>query len=67
MTEIYGTIINQLKNKHKIFIITEYKGIYSLIEHDPVFDITDVLLRVSDLEFVMHTVKQQLKGDISEA
>ena len=59
--EIYGTIINQVKYKHKLFIITEYEGIYSLIEHHLAFDITNVILRCSDIEYIEFKLKEELK------
>ena len=59
--QIYGTIINQVKYKHKLFIITDCEGIYSLIEHHLAFDITNVILRCSDIEFIEFKLKEELK------
>ena len=59
--EIYGTIIDQVKYKHKLFIITDCEGIYSLIEHHLAFDITNVILRCSDIGYIEFKLKEELK------
>lgn len=59
--EIYGTIIDQVKYKQKLFIITDCEGIYSLIEHHLAFDITNVILRCSDIGYIEFKLKEELK------
>lgn len=61
MTTNFGTIIDTIHYKQKIFIVTENDGIYSLIEHHKGFDITNVILRCSDIEYIEFKLKEELK------
>ena len=49
------------KHKHFVYLICEQDMIYSLICHDLKNDISDILLRVSDLEYVEFRLKEEMK------
>ena len=59
--EIMGRIIDIKKYKHFVYLICEQDMIYSLICHDLKNDISDILLRVSDLEFLEFRLKEEMK------
>ena len=61
MTIFYGTIIDTVYYKNKVFLICDKDGIYSLIEHDKVFDITNVIIRCSDIQYIEFKLKEELR------
>lgn len=61
MTEILGRIIDMKKHKQFVYLVCEQDTIYSLICHDLKNDISDILLRVSDLEYVEFRLKEEMK------
>ena len=46
VTTNFGTVIDTVYFKSKVYIVCEKDLIYSLIVHDKVFDVTDVLIRL---------------------
>ena len=57
----YGKIVDSVKMGQKIYIITEHRGIFSLIEHEKGFDITNIVIRCSSLEMIEEVIKNELK------
>ena len=58
MPTFYGQIIYTRKHKNKIYIICNDNEIYSLIEHDLINDVTDVIKRVSDIDYIEYLLKK---------
>lgn len=58
----YGHIVDCTKINEKIYVITEYRGIFSLIEHDKGFDITNVVIRCSQIDYVEEILRDLLKN-----
>lgn len=58
----YGKIVDCIKISEKIYIITENRGIFSLIEHHKGFDITNVIIRVSQLDYIEEILRDLLKN-----
>ena len=58
----YGKIVDSLQIGQKIYIITENRGIFSLIEHQKGFDITSVVIRCSKIDYVEEILKNLLKN-----
>ena len=61
--EMIGRVIEMKKHKHFVYLICEQDMIYSLICHDLKNDISDILLRVSDLEYVEFRLKEEMKSN----
>lgn len=60
----YGKIIDMVDSIEmcqKIYIITENHGIFSLIEHQKDFDITNVIIRCSEIDYIEEILKNLLK------
>ena len=57
----FGTVKEQCQYKNKVYFICEYNGIYSLIEHDMVYNITNPILRCSDCDYVSFKLREELK------
>ena len=64
MTTNFGTIIDEVHYKNKVYIVCELNEIYSLILHDKVFNITDVLCRCSDIQYIEFLIKEKMKNEI---
>ena len=58
----YGKIVDVIKKNRKVYVITENYGIFSLIEHDKGFDITKVIIRVSEIDYVEEILRDLLKN-----
>ena len=59
----YGQVIDRIEmpKYNKVFFITDLDGIYSLIEVNYVFNVENVILRVSDLQYIEFKLKEELK------
>ena len=64
MTTNFGTIIDTIHYKNKVYIVCEKDLIYSLIVHDKVFDVTDILIRCSDIQYIEFLIKEKMKNEI---
>ena len=64
VTTNFGTVIDTVHFKNKVYIVCEKDLIYSLIVHDKVFDITDVLIRCSDIQYIEFLIKEKMKNEI---
>ena len=64
VTTNFGTVIDTVYFKNKVYIVCEKDLIYSLIVHDKVFDVTDVLIRVSDIQYIEFLIKEKIKNEI---
>lgn len=64
VTTNFGTVIDTVYFKNKVYIICEKDLIYSLIVHDKVFDVTDVLIRCSDIQYIEFLIKEKMKNEV---
>ena len=64
MVTNYGAVIDTIHYKNKVYIVCEKDLIYSLIVHDKVFDVTDVLIRCSDIQYIEFLIKEKMKNEI---
>ena len=58
----YGKIVDVVKMGQKIYITTENRGIFSLIEHEKGFDITNVVIRCSQVDYIQEVLTNILKN-----
>ena len=58
----YGKIVDSVENGRKIYIITENRGIFSLIEHEKGFNTTSVVIRCSQIDYVEEILRDLLKN-----
>ena len=63
MPIFYGEIVFTRKHKNKIYIICNDNEIYSLIEHDLINNVTDVIKRVSDLSYIEFLLNKKICND----
>lgn len=63
MITYFGTIIHTQKHGNTIYIICEDNDIYTLLEHNLTYDITDVIKRVSDIDYIEYLLKQKICND----
>lgn len=59
----YGKVVDtvQCPKKHKVyFVCVDDNYIFSLIESDTIFDITDVILRCQDYTYIEYRLKQKI-------
>ena len=64
MTTNFVTVIDTVHFKNKVYIVCEKDLIYSLIVHDKVFDVTDVLIRCSDIQYIEFLIKEKMKNEV---
>ena len=57
----YGKIVDSVEMGQKIYVITENRGIFSLIEHEKDIDITNVVIRCSEIDYIEEILKNLLK------
>ena len=60
MTEYFGTILDTVQYKQKIYIITQNKDKYHLISHHKGFDITSIVASADNLEYLHLILRQEL-------
>ena len=59
----YGVVIVRIEmpKYNKVFFITDLDGIYSLIEVSLIYNIENVIIRCSDIQYVEWMLKMELK------
>lgn len=57
----YGHIIYKEKYKNNIYIITENNLIYTLFIYNKDLDVTDIVKRVSEVEYLEQLIKEHKK------
>ena len=57
----YGKIVDVIKKNRKVYVITENYGIFSLIEHEKDIDITNVVIRCSEIDYIEEILTNLLK------
>lgn len=55
----YGRIIHRERYKKNVFIITEKDLVYTLFIHNLELDVTDIVKRVSDIEYLEQLIKEK--------
>ena len=63
MPTFYGEIVYTRKHKNKVYIICNDNEIYTLLEHNLTYDITDVIKRISDIDYIEYLLKQKIYND----
>ena len=58
----YGKIVDSVEMGQKIYVITEYRGIFSLIEHEKDINMTNVVIRCSEIDYVTEILRDLLKN-----
>ena len=58
----YGKIIDSVKTGQRVYVITEHRGIFSLIEHEKDLDITNVVIRCETVDYIGEVLRDLLKN-----